>query len=178
MSKRAKKKASPKSKKPRKPVIRRRPEPPHALDAEKALRAAAKGATAANVAKAAGSKAKNRKDLARTGRRILARLRDLGQIQDALAAHNVTIDRIAKNISRRIDAKRMQSVKVDDAWETQEVDDYQAQAKAVDQFVGLVGLSRMPAESTDSSVAPEARLSDEDAEALLSRLLDQRAGNG
>lgn len=142
------------------------------LDDGKAAEKLAKGATLANIARAAGSKAK-RPDVA--GAKIVRRLRDRGELQDAFARHGVTIDTVAKNIADRLTQPTVKlhyaGGKDGEGWtESPKHHDPAVQAQAVEQWARLVGVSQVKLVIEDN----RDPLDNADAE-LLQRVADGTA---
>ncbi len=154
------------------------------LDYGAAMKAAAAGKTARQVAKAAGSES-SAKNLSRMGRLIMKRLRTQGQLLERADELGLTVDRMLLSIKRRLDQKRYNRV----YWEgglvthsethtapkrkppvdaTSVDDDVKAQAKAVDQMMQLFGLTKMPRELEDEG--PLDDLSDDEMERLYGML--------
>lgn len=137
------------------------------LDAGRFVDVIAKGGTLAGAAKAAGSKARTRAAAKQAGYQLLTRLRERGVIIERFNQAGVTLDRLAENIARRLDAQKVQrwcaeGVIVESAPEP----DYAAQATAAAQYMRAIGLDKVPQEAA-ADPDPLAGLSNDELAALI-----------
>lgn len=149
----------------------RRPKREGGLDYAKAAELAGKGATAAKIARAAGSKAKDRGTQARVGRKILARLRAKGQMLEIFDELGYDLKRFARQVIEATEATRMlyftHEGQVSDE---REVTDPAARARAREQYMAAVGIKQVPLEGAEEPDGLE-HLSDAELEAALVREL-------
>jgi hypothetical protein len=150
-----------------------KPGPP-GLDERKALVAISRGATAANVARAAGSRAKTREALAEVGRRLRNRLRLRGEIHEVFDRLGYTVEEFAKGVIEQATS----AMRVDRHWgkdgPEEAVDiDFAARAAARYQYLEACGLRTLPyGDEASGARDPLAELND----AELAELVRQAAG--
>lgn len=120
------------------------------LDRRKAAAAAGQGKSRAEVARAAGSKAKSPRSLTVVGSRLMRVLNDRAAVRQAFEEQGVGIDEFAKNVIGRMGAKKVQRLKVGDAVEEYIDEDFATQAAACAQYMQATGLLDLPAIGSSS----------------------------
>lgn len=147
------------------------------LDYQAALKKASKGATAANIAKAAGSKATSRKSLARQGAKILARLRAKGEIFETFQRLGFHVEEFARDV---IQDMRLPTQRVTEHYAADEngmvqlkdrvvTTDYSQRLRARQQYMEAIGVRETPLES-EGGGDPAGLVSDEQLVRLLEKL--------
>ena len=152
--------------KKRTPHKKRKAGAPRKLDRKAAAAAAGQGKTRAQVALAAGSKARSAHSLTSVGSRLMRVLSDRAAVRQAFDEQGVGIEEFARNVIARMQAKKVQRIKIDDAIEQFTDEDYATQAAACAQFMQATGLLDLPAIST----APGGGLLGSIDESLLLRI--------
>jgi len=151
------------------------------LNVAAAVRAAAKGATAARIGEAAGSTAKKRSDRARAGRRIISALRRRGEIMEVLADAGMDLQKWAQNVAERSQA--MKTVFFSYQGEvTEQIDviDWATRAQACEQYMRATGMTSLPLEPAppDDDLFTELTRGDDQALAELADIIAETVGRG
>lgn len=129
------------------------------LDYVSAARALSKGATMANVAKAAGSKATTRKGLRAAGTHIAKRIRTRLDIRETFDRLGYSIETFARGViesateaSRRVRIGETEDGKPDFAFDP----DHDARTRARNQYLEACGLRQLPLEGAAEEPAGAA----------------------
>lgn len=138
------------------------------LDERAAVIAYSVGKTLAQVARAAGSRASSDRNARRIGHKIVQRVLNRGEMLDRFAAVGVVLDSLCENIAERLKATRtILLANAGQFTDRVEVPDWQARAKAAQQFMQLTGLLDLPTASEgDDAPGPLAGLTDDELVAL------------
>jgi hypothetical protein len=115
------------------------------LDYDAALRAIAAGQPAANVARAAGSRASSRRNLQRVGLKIIGKLVSRGAVYETFCRLGYDIEQFCRDVIAATEATRTvrvyQGGRVVGVYEEP---DWKAQARARDQYMRSIGLDKLP----------------------------------
>lgn len=115
------------------------------LDYLAAANAMARGRPAAEVALAAGSRARSRRNLRVVGLRIEARLLRREVLQDLCAEVGLTLDTVLHKLKALLDAEKLLCVgRVEGRALTIPVPDHRAQLQAVALLIRILGIHKLP----------------------------------
>lgn len=127
---------------------------PTQLDYEAAQRVAAKGATNARIAKAAGSKARDRGVLRKIGARIKARLEREGSLEEIYADLGLPRRAYCKSIVEAAQAMTVSRVSYEGQFSDERTDiDWRTRLAALDRYAADTGIRKQaetPAEAGDA----------------------------
>ena len=143
------------------------------LDIRAALTALAAGRSAAGVARAAGSQAHKRADLARVGRRIIRSLRQRGEILEVFAELGYDVRQFCQHVAERLEATHQKVFchrgKI---IYSKPLSDSNARAEAAEQWMRATGITSLPVETDEAPGGMMDEL-DDDAAGLLAEILAQ-----